>query len=124
MLSKSEDPERWLIDIAQNIRLAQSFTADFSLETFSKNRLVFYGVTRCLEIISEASRHLPLDLKERHPSIPWTSVAGAGNFYRHEYGGVDRELVWGTVETQLPALLAVVVSELKRLGLDPPVEDD
>jgi uncharacterized protein with HEPN domain len=80
-------------------------------------------VTRCLEIISEASRHLPQELKERNPSIPWAAVAGAGNFYRHEYGGVDRELVWGTLQTQLPAFLAVVEQELKALGVDPQIEE-
>jgi uncharacterized protein with HEPN domain len=41
-------------------------------------------VTRCLEIISEASRRLPESLKARHPEIPWKQIAGAGNVYRHD----------------------------------------
>jgi len=43
---------------------------------------------RCLEIISEASRRLPSSLKERHPSIDWKRMAGAGNVYRHDYEDV------------------------------------
>ncbi|HEY0524017.1 MAG TPA: HepT-like ribonuclease domain-containing protein [Stellaceae bacterium] len=43
-----------------------------------------YAVTRCLEIISEALRRLPDDLKARHPQIPWRDIAGAGNVYRHD----------------------------------------
>nr|WP_294507592.1 HepT-like ribonuclease domain-containing protein [uncultured Rhodopila sp.] len=42
-------------------------------------------MTRCLEIISEASRRLPEEMKSRHPSIPWRNVGAAGNIFRHEY---------------------------------------
>jgi uncharacterized protein with HEPN domain len=45
-------------------------------------------VTRCLEIISEASRRLPDGLKARHPAIAWKEMAGAGNIYRHDYEDV------------------------------------
>jgi hypothetical protein len=45
-------------------------------------------VTRCLEIISEASRRLPEAMKARHPSIAWSDMAGAGNVYRHDYDDV------------------------------------
>ena len=49
----------------------------------------FYAVTRRLEIISEASRRLPEDLKARHSSILWKEMAGAGNVYRHGYESVE-----------------------------------
>jgi len=123
MPSKPIDASRWLIDISHNIRVAQSFIDGLSAETFRTNRLVFYAVTRCLEIISEASRHLPSELKERHPAIPWPAIAGARNFYCHEYGGVDQDLVWGTVEMQPPILLSVVELELKALGIELPPDD-
>ena len=90
-----------------------------SHEEFLGNELVFYAVTRCLEIISEASRRLPQDVKDRHPHIPWTEMAAAGNVYRHEYEDVDRRLVWGTVHKRLPALLAVAESELQRIIKQP-----
>jgi uncharacterized protein with HEPN domain len=64
-------------------------------------------VTRCLEIISEASRRLPDDLKARHPSIAWREMAGAGNLYRHDYEDVAAQYVWGTVRRALPPLRAV-----------------
>jgi uncharacterized protein with HEPN domain len=124
MLSKPTDPARWLIDILTNIHAAHLFTVGFTYESFRTNRLVFYGVTRCLEIISEASRRLPQDLKDRHPSIPWAAIAGAGNFYRHEYGGVDSELIWGTLQERLPELLGVVEQELEALGVEPPDDKD
>jgi uncharacterized protein with HEPN domain len=63
-----------------------------------------YAVTRCLEIISEASRRLPDDLKARHPAIGWKQMAGAGNVYRHDYEDVAAEFVWETVQRALPPL--------------------
>ena len=78
-----------------------------------------YAVTRRLEIISEASRRLPSALKERHPSIGWKRMAGAGNVYRHDYEDVAANFVWDTVQISLPPLRAAVEQELRRLG-DPP----
>ncbi len=118
MPSEPQKAQRWLVDILHNIRTAELFTEGFTYETFERNRLVFYGVTRCLEIISEASRRLPAELRERHPALPWDAMAAAGNFYRHEYGGVDKELIWGTLQTQLPLLRAVIQEELKAMGVE------
>ncbi len=73
-------------------------------------------MTRCLEIISEASRRLPDELKARHPDIPWTDVAGAGNVYRHDYEDVQHKLIWGTVHNRLPALLAATEQELQKFS--------
>jgi ribonuclease HepT-like protein len=75
-----------------------------------------YAVTRCLEIISEASRRLPDELKARHPRISWKQMAAAGNVYRHDYEDVAAQLVWDTVQQALPPLRAVVEEELNNLG--------
>jgi uncharacterized protein with HEPN domain len=69
MPSKSSDPQRWLNDIRHNILLARRFTEGVTYDAFRDDTLRFYAVTRCLEIISEASRRLPEDLKARHPEI-------------------------------------------------------
>lgn len=75
-----------------------------------------YAVTRCLEIISEASRRLSGALKVRHPSIPWKQMAGAGNVYRHDYEDVAARYVWNTVTRDLSPLRTVIEQEIKRLG--------
>jgi len=106
------DTQRWLIDIRHNINLARRFVGGMTYEQFRDNDMAFYAVTRCLEIISEASRRLPAELKARHQVIPWSDMAGAGNIYRHDYGEVRQRLVWGTVADRLPALLAAIEQEL------------
>jgi len=110
------EPQRRLLHIRDNIHLARKFVEGFDYEAFRDNQLVFYAVTRCLEIISEASRRLPKEMKARHPDIPWTEMAGAGNIYRHDYEDVQHRLVWGTVHKRFPALLTAVELELGRFG--------
>ena len=57
---------RWLIDIQHHIGMARGFVAGMNYEMFKDDNLRLYAVTRCLEIISEASRRLPDELKARH----------------------------------------------------------
>jgi len=77
MPSDSGAISRRLTDIQHRIRLAQEFVAGIGYEAFKDDNLRLYAVTRCLEIISEASRRLPDELKNRHPSIQWRDIAAA-----------------------------------------------
>ncbi len=87
-----------------------------SYEAFRDDLRTTYAVTRCLEIISEASRRLPDALKARHPSIAWKNMAGAGNIYRHDYEDVAASFVWVVLEDHLPSLRLIVEHELAALG--------
>jgi uncharacterized protein with HEPN domain len=69
-------------------------------------------VERGVEIISEASRHLPDELKVRHPEIPWQKVAGIGNVLRHNYETVAAPVMWKLAHDDLPALDKVCREEL------------
>jgi uncharacterized protein with HEPN domain len=114
MPSRAE--ERSLRDILLHIDLATEFVAGFDRDMFKKDLRTLYAVTRCLEIISEASRRLPDDLKVRHPAIAWKQMAGAGNVYRHDYEDVAAQFVWDTVQRALPSLREVVEIEIARLA--------
>jgi len=105
-----------LLDILYHIDLVEAFAEGFQAATFHNDLRTVYAVTRCLEIISEASRRLPSPLKERHPSIAWKRMAGAGNIYRHNYEDVASSYVWDTVRIDLPPLRAVVGYEIDELG--------
>jgi uncharacterized protein with HEPN domain len=104
-----------LDDIEQHIKLAVQFTADLDYAAFCDDTRTVYAVTRCLEIISEASRRLPDDLKTRHPAIPWKDIAGAGNVYRHDYEDVAARIIWDTVLLALPPLRNAIVDEIERI---------
>ena len=102
-----------LLDIADNVRLAQEFVSGVSLDVFKTDRMRFYAVTRALEIISEATRRLPAALQERHPELPWRAIMGVGNVHRHDYDNVEEEYVWRTVHESLTPLLEAIVQEIE-----------
>jgi uncharacterized protein with HEPN domain len=105
-----------LRDILHHIDLAVGFSAGFDQVSFKLDIKTVYAVTRCLEIISEASRRLPDDMKARHPAIGWKQMAAAGNVYRHDYEDVAAEFVWETVERASPTLKVAIEIELDREG--------
>src|SRR3954454_21022985 len=111
---RSETEDRSLGDILYHIDLATAFVAGFDRDAFRNDLRTFYAVTRCLEIISEASRRLSDDLKARHPAIAWREMAGAGNVYRHDYEDVAASFVWATVHNHLPPLRVVIADEVSR----------
>jgi len=101
-----------LYDIAFHIDLPISFVAALDFRRFCADLRTIYAVTRCLEIISEASRRLPAELKARHPSIAWRDMAASGNVYRHDYEDVTAIQVWDAVQTALPPLKAAIAAEI------------
>ena len=74
-------------------------------------------VMRRLEIIGEAVKRLPLDLKKAHPGVPWKKIAGMRDVLIHEYFGVDLKLTWEVVERELPALKPKIEAIKKGLIL-------
>jgi uncharacterized protein with HEPN domain len=114
----SKTSEVPLREIRDNIRLAQLFVEGFTLRTFRADTRTVYAVTRCLEIISEASRRLPTSLKSRHPDMAWKDIAGAGNVYRHDYEEISTDMIWNTVKA-LANLLECVEQELSRSNSKP-----
>jgi uncharacterized protein with HEPN domain len=116
MPSDRDAMRRWLNDIRHHIAMAQTFMEGMSYDAFRDDLRTTYAVTRCLEIISEASRRLPDELKARHPTIAWKNMAGAGNVYRHDYEDVTVSFVWVVLEDHPPLLRIVVEQELAALG--------
>ena len=104
-----------LYDIRDNILSAHGFVTGLSYEAFKDSRLHFFAATRALEIISEASRQQPEELRLRHPALPWREIRDAGNLYRHSYDNVAEAIVWKTVQEDLTPLLAAVVAEIESL---------
>jgi uncharacterized protein with HEPN domain len=107
-----------LIDIVEAGHRLRDLCAGLSLDRFEADWQAKWLVERGVEIISEASRHLPKEMKARHPAIPWKKVAGIGNVLRHDYGHVAPAILWVLVRDSLPPLLAVCQIELTALEPD------
>ena len=101
-----------LRDIVEAIERIRGVLGEVSLETFEADWQRLWLVERGVEIISEASRHLPQELKARHPEIPWQKVAGVGNVLRHDYGNVAAPVMWKLAQADLSLLHQVCSDEL------------
>lgn len=111
----SERSRQPLEDIRDNIVLARQFIGSMDFAAFASDVKTFYAVTRALEIISEASRHLDDSIKKRHSQIDWISVRDAGNIYRHSYDLVTERRIWDTAVQHLGPLESVVLAEMGTL---------
>jgi len=108
----SKDSRQRLHDIVENIDAVKNFVAGLDFTAFCADRKTVYAATRALEIISEASRRLDSELKQRYPRVDWPAVAAAGNVYRHEYESVDEMQLWHTIQHELDSLRNAVTAEL------------
>jgi uncharacterized protein with HEPN domain len=109
----SNNPILALHAIAENILLARQFLGQLTEAELAADTRTLYAVIRCLEIIPEASRRLPEEMKLRHPSVRWVDVASAGSIYRHEYEGINVRSIWETAKLGLDELEPAVIAELR-----------
>ena len=91
-------------DILMAIEKIETYIEAMSASQFKKNNLVIDGVIRNLEVIGEASKSIPVNIRYQHPDIPWSEMTGMLNILIHEYFGVDVATVWHTVKKYLPIL--------------------
>jgi uncharacterized protein with HEPN domain len=101
-----------LMDIVEAIERIRASLNGLSLEGFENSWEKRWLVERGVEIISEASRRLPDELKDCNHGIPWRKVAGIGNVIRHDYERVAPDVLWKLVRDDLPALEKVCRTEL------------
>ena len=101
-----------LEDILTSIAAVKGAVRPHDFERLKSDRFFRFGIERAVEIISEASRHIPDELKQRHAEIPWPNIKAIGNIIRHEYESVDPEVLWDIVHAHLDPL-AIVIGQMK-----------
>jgi uncharacterized protein with HEPN domain len=75
------------------------------------------AVEHALLIIAEAAKHLPQEMKERRPEVPWAKIHGLGNLLRHEYRHIDPDILWSIVKgplAELDSATATFLEDLER----------
>lgn len=87
-------PDVYLQDILESIAHIQRFLDGVSEGEFYENVEKQDAVLRRLEIIGEAVKHLPNEIREKHSDIPWRRIAGMRDIIIHEYFGVTLEMIW------------------------------
>lgn len=82
-----------LNDIVRAIDGAIATVGSADFQTFRTTYHIIRTAERSVEIVSEATRHIPNRLKENHPHIPWREIAGIGNVLRHNYDRIDDHIL-------------------------------
>ena len=98
----------YLTDILNSIEKIQGYMQNISYEEFKKNSLLTDAIVRNLEIIGEAVKQIPLEIKKENPSLEWKKIAGFRDILIHSYFTIDLEIVWDIVKNKLPALREAV----------------
>lgn len=99
-----KDPEIFLEHILESIDLIQDYTAHKTITDFIKSVQLQDSIIRRIEIIGEAVKNLPDDVKNNYPEVPWKKIAGMRDVLIHEYFGIDLELTWQVVQKDIPDL--------------------
>ena len=79
-------------------------SADLSEDAFLENETLRRAFARSLEVIGEASKRVPAEIREQYPAVEWKSMAGMRDRLIHGYFGVDYGLVWDVVQNNIPRL--------------------
>jgi uncharacterized protein with HEPN domain len=111
----SKNAAQRLRDILENLDLIGEFTRGLAYGGFAADAKTVYAVVPALEIVSDATRKLPPEMKLRRPHIDWAAIAASGNIYRHEHEAVDESLVWYTAQNGTGALRQMATCELELL---------
>ena len=111
-------PRLYLEHIKEAIAIIERRVAGKILDDLAADDVLRDAIERRIEIISEASRRLPEDLKARHPKVPWQNVAGIGNVLRHEYYSINLDIIWRIATQDLQPLAAAVDTLLAEVLRD------
>jgi uncharacterized protein with HEPN domain len=98
------DPRIYLTHILESVELIESYVAGIDLPAFAEDQEKQDAVVRRIEIMGEAVKNLPDDLRKANPHVPWPRIAGMRDKVIHDYMGVDAELVWTVATTLLGQL--------------------
>lgn len=108
--------EDYLHDMLDAAQKARAWAENIDLDAFIANAEKVFAATRALEIIGEAARHVPQDVHDRYPDVPWADMIGMRNVVTHGYFGVDNRVIWRTIQEDLPPLCASIQRILDDLG--------
>ncbi len=107
------DASIYLKDIQENMERAEKFVEGMSYEEFVEDERTNFAVIRCIEIMGEAAKHVPEEVKNKYPEVSWKDIAGMRDKVIHFYFGVNLEMVWMVVKKNIPEMNPYIEQALK-----------
>ncbi len=100
----SRDWQLYLEDILESCAKISRFTLGMDRATFCADERTFDAVIRNLEVIGEAVKHIPDEVRSRVAVVEWRKIAGLRDILAHAYFGIDEDIVWDVVRNKIPQL--------------------
>jgi len=114
-MAATRSPRLRLLHMRDEIESLSQELAGLSFETFRESYGLRRTTERAIQIVSEAARALPEDLRTRYSDEPWADIIAIGNPLRHEYHRIDDKVLWETATVDLPELQPIILRMLEGL---------
>jgi len=108
------DYRLYLEDIIDAAEAVREYVAGMGKSELARDRRTSDAVVRNLEVIGEAVKKLPAQVKRDHPEVEWKKIAGLRDILIHDYFGIDVDIVWDVLQNKVP----VLVEQVRRILIE------
>jgi uncharacterized protein with HEPN domain len=111
-----KDYRDYIQDMLEAISDVYDFIGTMGFEEFLKDKKTVNAVLKSIEILGEASKRIPQNLRDKYPAVPWKRMAGVRDKLIHEYSGVDLEIVWKLIKRELSLVQPEIIKVMGDLN--------
>ena len=117
MFSEVEEDRDWRLYAGDMLEFAErvlAYTSEMDQAAFVADSLTYDATLRNMELIGEAATHIPNEIRDKYPEIQWRSIVATRNRLAHGYLGLDDDVIWDIIQSDITELLPALRSLLNK----------